>query len=252
MASRKKIKAKIIARENRDTLKAERIAQQVERVVYEIMNDFFSNEYNSDNTNFLISLKSLPSRLESIQRQELERLSGLYADKLDYIKSDFKPFTTGTIITSTEIAITNAMIEANLAEIKSIIDDYTTKVIRGAVLAQVSGKKFDYPKIHNDEADSFINKVFTNTITSADGFERGLSIKKATDLDLKYFIYEGGLIKTSRPFCVEKAGKIFTMQDLKSWDNGQKLPVIPYLGGYNCRHHINWISDELAKSLGAK
>ncbi len=251
MTSRKKIKARVIAREQKDTLKAQRLADKVDRVVYEIINEFFNYEYTSDNTSLLL-LKTLPSRLQTQAVKEILKESGdLINDKLDYIKSDFGALsaTGATIISQADRIISQAVIEANIAEIEAIIGNYTQDIIRQALLANISGKKIDYPKIHNDAKDSFVNKVYSNTINTADGFERGLGIKKASDLNLKYFIYEGGLIQTSRPFCVARAGKIFTVEQLKSWDNGQKLPVIPYLGGWNCRHHINWISDELAQEL---
>lgn len=72
-------------------------------------------------------------------------------------------------------------------------------------------------------------------------------------LNLKFAIYEGGLIKTSRDFCIKKNGKVFHITEIMKFDpkvakQPNYNPIID-LGGYNCRHHLNWIGDELAVRL---
>ena len=44
-----------------------------------------------------------------------------------------------------------------------------------------------------------------------------------------------------RKFCQEHLGKIYTVEQLLKLDNGQGLPVIIYMGGYNCRHKLKAI-----------
>lgn len=73
------------------------------------------------------------------------------------------------------------------------------------------------------------------------------------DIGLKYAIYQGGLIESSRPFCEKRNGQVFHEDEIKSWANlnFEGKPEIGYnpmvdLGGYNCRHRLDWISDELA------
>lgn len=72
-------------------------------------------------------------------------------------------------------------------------------------------------------------------------------------LDLKYAIYEGGLIETSREFCIVRNGKVFTMDEIMEFDPKVAKPPnynpIIDLGGYKCRHHLNWIGYELAVRL---
>lgn len=75
-------------------------------------------------------------------------------------------------------------------------------------------------------------------------------------LGLKYAIYQGGLIETSRPFCNERNNKVFHEDEITKWADLEWAgkPEIGYnpiadLGGYNCRHRLDWISDEMAESL---
>ena len=98
----------------------------------------------------------------------------------------------------------------------------------------------------------------------------------ADKLNLTNFIYQGGLIDDSRDFCACHDGKVWNIEDTKKWATWrpsdcdgypkgyvqkQKNDEIPsYLGypgydplidrgGYNCRHQLNYITDELAEIL---
>lgn len=76
----------------------------------------------------------------------------------------------------------------------------------------------------------------------------------ANELQLEYFVYEGSLIKSSRPFCVKRAGKAFKVSDTKNWKNDPDLidkkskdaykPLIER-GRYRCRHSIRYITKAL-------
>jgi len=75
----------------------------------------------------------------------------------------------------------------------------------------------------------------------------------ADKLNLDYAIYEGGLIKTSRKFCIDKNGKVFTREEIEKFNPTEAKPpdYNPFLdrGGYGCRHHYNWIPKALAFTL---
>jgi hypothetical protein len=75
----------------------------------------------------------------------------------------------------------------------------------------------------------------------------------ADKLKLTYAIYEGGLIKTSRPFCIKRNGKVFTMEEIEAFDPPTAKPPnynpVTDLGGYGCRHHLNWIPEVVAFAL---
>ena len=85
----------------------------------------------------------------------------------------------------------------------------------------------------------------------------------ADGLGLKWFIYTGSLIDTSRPFCRKRAGKVFNTDEANKWKcdpnligkpKGKKCddsynPLIER-GRYNCRHTIRYISATLACDMG--
>lgn len=55
------------------------------------------------------------------------------------------------------------------------------------------------------------------------------------------YLYTGGLIPSSRPFCTTHNGAVYTQQEIDSIWNGSwqgKAPGDPFVvrGGYNCRH----------------
>ncbi len=80
----------------------------------------------------------------------------------------------------------------------------------------------------------------------------------ADNLGLKYFIYEGDLIESSRQFCIKRAGKVYSVEETKTWKDDPDLidqktkdtynPLIER-GRYNCRHFIKYISQPLAFRL---
>lgn len=80
----------------------------------------------------------------------------------------------------------------------------------------------------------------------------------AQNLGLEYFIYEGSLIESSREFCIKRAGKVFSVEETKTWKDDPTLvdqktkdsynPLVER-GRYNCRHFLKYISYQLAIRL---
>ena len=83
----------------------------------------------------------------------------------------------------------------------------------------------------------------------------------AKRLDLRYFIYSGGLIETSREFCRKRNNKVFSTDEAAEWESDPTLPrtkaerdsgvVTDYVplqdrGRWNCRHRILYITEEEA------
>ena len=95
----------------------------------------------------------------------------------------------------------------------------------------------------------------TNANDAYAQFDRTTQTTYADELGLRAFIYEGGLIETSREFCNERNGKVFTTDEAEAWKllnwKGKNKDYDPLrdMGGHNCRHHPSFISDELAMRL---
>ena len=84
--------------------------------------------------------------------------------------------------------------------------------------------------------------------------DRATSDVVRNDLGFEFAVYEGGIIESSRIFCEEHDGKIFHITEIKKFNPKEAKPPnynpITDLGGFGCRHHLNWISVSLAKAMG--
>ena len=84
----------------------------------------------------------------------------------------------------------------------------------------------------------------------------------AKRLDLKYFIYSGGLIETSRAFCRKRNNKVYSTEEAKEWADDPTLPrtkeekdsgtITDYApledrGRWFCRHRLLYISEQEAR-----
>lgn len=84
--------------------------------------------------------------------------------------------------------------------------------------------------------------------------DRRAAYEYAKQIGLNHALYAGTLVTDSRRFCVERVNRIYTEDEIAEWNdlNWQgKRPgdVRVVLGGYNCRHTLNWISAEFAQLL---
>ncbi len=77
----------------------------------------------------------------------------------------------------------------------------------------------------------------------------------------EYFVYEGSVIATTRPFCAKKAGKVFTKKQAETWKNDSDLvnkdTKSSYVwwrdrGRYNCRHQIRYVPKAWAEAIAKR
>ena len=104
-------------------------------------------------------------------------------------------------------------------------------------------------------------------------YDSAYSKNLAEEFGFKYFVYNGVLIDDSRDFCVCHNGKVFSVDEAQTWKDwvpddcefpvGYKIrqkdtsvhpgymnvpgydPLVD-LGGYNCQHHLGYITDSMA------
>ena len=137
----------------------------------------------------------------------------------------------------------------------AIIGNKTAKEIVGGVSNQLIGHKDKAGRSMTSHAKTIVNDSILN-------FTRAIQYEKAMELDISYFQYVGTIIKTTRPFCAQRAGKIITSEQVQGWDNmtwagkNPNLPASVACGGYNCRHHLqplpNTVAKFIAEELGQK
>lgn len=96
----------------------------------------------------------------------------------------------------------------------------------------------------------------TNSFDLYQRIDRTANLVYADRLGLDYAIYSGTLEEDSRPFCIARVNKVFSRPEISSWEDLQfqgkpKVGYDPFVdcGGFNCRHHLSWISDEIAAHL---
>lgn len=82
------------------------------------------------------------------------------------------------------------------------------------------------------------------------------------EIGLRHFVYQGGLITTSREFCIKKNGKAFTEEEAKrDWPKDPDLIDKKHIASYNplidrgrnnCRHFLMWISEDQYNEIKQK
>lgn len=84
-------------------------------------------------------------------------------------------------------------------------------------------------------------------------YQQSVHLKKGRDAGLKHYLYFGNIMERSRPFCIDRAGKVFSEEQITSWNDlrwqGKSGPPLTNRGGWNCRHHWQpvkkeWIPEE--------
>lgn len=98
------------------------------------------------------------------------------------------------------------------------------------------------------------------TSEEQDIYSRVSSFLDANRLGLKYFVYQGGKIKNTLNFCLERDNKVFSIEEMLEWKNLDDKPTnenwdpILHFGGNKCeegketcRHSPDYISLSLAK-----
>ena len=86
-------------------------------------------------------------------------------------------------------------------------------------------------------------------------FDRAVQNQYADSLGLDYASWAGTLIKSSRCFCERRNNRIYTREEVLSWNSQQwrgKIEggnVLVDGGGFNCRHHLSWFNRQLAELM---
>jgi len=197
-------------------------------------------------------LLSLESELRRAGLTDLmDTIGDVYAEEIKSLRTQWASTTKKKLVLS----------DTDLENIETLVSFETTATfnsitasidnIRAAVFREViAGVQPDVNTIVQDSAGLTRRQIETELGTNVAGFQRSVTMTKAEDLGIEHYLYSGGLIETSREFCRERDGNIYTLDEINSWDNGQGLPANIYLGGYNCLHQLLPIDKETAERLG--
>jgi hypothetical protein len=81
-------------------------------------------------------------------------------------------------------------------------------------------------------------------------FDSSIVVNAGKESGAEKWKYYGSVIRDSREWCKQHAGKIYTEEEIREmWAENQwqgKAPGDPFIvrGGYNCRHHFRPVFEE--------
>lgn len=93
-------------------------------------------------------------------------------------------------------------------------------------------------------------------------FDRSAQFVYKKELGMEFAIYSGTLMEPvkgktngTRPFCWRRVGNLYDEKTIESWNaqewsgkiEGSDVKITA--GGYQCRHHLSWVSKEMAETL---
>ena len=97
--------------------------------------------------------------------------------------------------------------------------------------------------LFNAAIDGSTARIRTEISTSLRAVGQAFSNRLATRRGVQSFYYLGPFDQKTRPFCTalisSRNQAIYTIEEIRTLDNGQGLDVFLNGGGYNCRHR--WI-----------
>lgn len=191
--------------------------------------EYYEKQFNKIDKNTL-GYFNLYEPNEATNERILNRGGTVTAGFLDEL------FNNNQISRSLQNTIRNAILsEQNRTNLKQLLTE------------QIKGKA--------DKLGMLQSYHYENGLNEFQAYSRSLDEQFSKALKLNYAIYAGGEIQTTRVFCDERNGNVYNRETILSWDalewQGKKPDnnILIDLGGYNCRHDLDWISYELAQIL---
>jgi hypothetical protein len=85
--------------------------------------------------------------------------------------------------------------------------------------------------------------------------DRAITNEVAKQIKAEWFLYTGGLLKTTRPFCKSRNGNFYRRSEVESWgelgdwagrmEGTNEKTIFVTAGGYNCQHSILPVSESV-------
>lgn len=230
------------------------------------LNKIFSNFNNSE---YLPIIKSFSKDFVGLQELNKTYFAILAEDKkkIESVSKQVNSIMEKTIgITSDGKIVSKGYLDRLVTDntLQTELKTITYRAVTGGIPIKDYKDSIQRIIVGNDQVDGALQKHFnTFAYDTYTQFDRTSSKLYATKLDLKYFIYAGGEINTTRCFCDKNNGKVFSTEEAEEWKkllnkdcgpiwnekvDGPYDPIID-MGGYNCRHTPDYISFTVAKRL---
>lgn len=173
-------------------------------------------------------------RLSSAQSAQLKAaLEGAMNDIVD---------ARGSIVdelTGADINVVKAASQLSFAKMKDEVRTSLIPTVQKAIAAE-SGPTVLMHQLRQME----FSRPKTLAYTSLAQFNNGLTIATGEASGVEKYLWDGPApIPTSHELCKLNAGKMFTLDELDSMDNGTGMPVRTTLGGFGCRHNLTAVVE---------
>lgn len=96
----------------------------------------------------------------------------------------------------------------------------------------------------------------TNSFDLYQRLDRTANLIYADKLGLDYAVYSGTVMDNTRAWCEKHVNQVLSRTEIEGWKNQtwqgkNAIAYNPYTdaGGFSCRHHWSFVSDEIAKHL---
>lgn len=156
-----------------------------------------------------------------LQESMMSDLYRLANDGKSPPKSGEVPRNTLAVFIASRLQNVEVMVRAYANEVRQRIAD--------TIISQEPISDFNIVETPNERIlGALSNDLKTATATHS----RMIAMQQAS----KLVLYAGPRDARNRPFCAERVNKIYPLEVVYTWDNGQGLPAHLYCGGYGCRH----------------
>lgn len=109
---------------------------------------------------------------------------------------------------------------------------YANEVRQGLADSVITGERISDFELADVPATRIFKALDTDLKTATATYSRMVAMNQG----LRFVLYAGPRDARNRPFCAERVNKIFPIEVVYTWDNGQGIPANLYCGGYGCRH----------------
>ncbi len=109
---------------------------------------------------------------------------------------------------------------------------YANEVRQGLADSVITGERISDFELADVPATRIFKALDGDLKTATATYGRMVAMNQG----LGFVLYAGPKDARNRPFCAERVNKIFPIQTVYTWDNGQGIPANLYCGGYGCRH----------------
>lgn len=203
--------------------------------------DFLFRKYGNDNIDIFMTVVEkkfdIPATAKTKIIKDLKEAQNRVAELWDEYFEETLPLTPSQKegeISRNDFEKMQALYKVDFKKIKNSTRDIIVQEIRRTARA---GEGYDVLRSRLMKRSLGAGEASTLANTALAQFDNATMFEFAAQAGVEKYKYGGVLHPNTRPFCREHIGKIYTIEQIKKMDNGQGMPVMTSLGGFNCGHY---------------